>query len=97
MSIERLSAVTNILINLEKYLVISLNKDKEAISLAQKLRQQGKIVSMYYGKPSKALQYASVYKIKKVIFVGKKEIKEKKFVIKDINTGKSISLKISFN
>ncbi|MEK6878518.1 MAG: HisS family protein [Nanoarchaeota archaeon] len=52
----------------EKYLVVSLNQDKESIKLAQKLRNKDKSVVIYYGKPSKALEYANSYYIKKVIF-----------------------------
>lgn len=77
----------------EKFLVISLNQDKEAIKLTQKLRKTGKIVSVYYGKPSKALEYANSYNIGKVIFVGGKEVKSKKFKIKDMKTGKETTLK----
>ena len=93
-SIERLSAVTNLLVNLEKTLVISLNQDKTAVSLAQKLREQGKIVSLFYGKPSNALEYANTYGFAKVIFVGEKEVKQRKFRIKIMATGKEIALKI---
>ena len=71
----------------EKYLVISLEQDKEAIKLAQELRKKGKVASVYYGKPSKALDYANSYKIGKVIFVGKDEIKKGKYKIKDMKTG----------
>lgn len=93
-SLERLGIVTNIKMNLEKYLIISLNQDKKAISLAQKLRAQGKNVSMYYGKPSKALEYANSYNIKKIIFVGDEEIKKKQFRIKDMISGKEVVLKV---
>lgn len=87
-SIERLSAVSNLLVNLEKTLVISLNQDKSAINLAQRLREQGKIVSLFFGKPSKALEYANTYSFAKVIFVGEKEVKQRKFRIKIMETGK---------
>ena len=50
-----------------EYLVVSLGRDKEAIKLAQKLRENGKSVIIYYGKPSKALDYANSYYIKKTI------------------------------
>ncbi len=92
-SVERLSAVTNIVINLKKTLIVSLNKDKGSIRLAQKLRRGGKLVSIYYGKPSKALEYANSYGFKKVIFVGEKEFKVKKFKMKDMDSGKESVLK----
>jgi len=86
--LERLCAVTNIILNIEKIMVVSLEQDAKAISIAQKLRKQGKNVSVFYGKPSKALEYANSYGIKKVIFVGKKEVEKKKILIKDLKTGK---------
>ena len=92
--IERLCAVANLVVNLEKYLVASLEQDKEAIKLAQKLRKQNKIVSMYYGKPSKALEYANAYGFQKVIFVGAQEVKTKKFKIKFMKTGRESLLKV---
>lgn len=76
----------------EKYVVISLGEDKEAIKVATKLRKQGKIASVYYGKPSKALEYANSYGFDKVIFVGEKEVKSKKFKVKDMKSGKEKAL-----
>jgi len=49
---------------------------------------------MFYGKPSKALEYANSYGFTKAIFVGEKEVKSKKFKVKDMKTGKESSLKI---
>lgn len=86
--LERLSALAKVKLDREKTLIISLNQDKEAVKLAQKLRKKGKEVTIYYGKPSRALQYANVYNFSKAIFVGEKEIKSKKFKIKDMKTGK---------
>jgi len=86
--LERLSMLSKIKFEKEKILVISLNKDEEAIKLAQKLRNKGKNIILFYGKPSKALEYANYYKINKVIFVGKDEVKKRKFKIKDMETGK---------
>jgi len=91
--IERLCAVSNLIVNLEKYLVVSLEQDREAIKLSQKLRKQNKIVSMYYGKPSKALEYANTYGFQKVIFVGAKEVKLKRFKVKIMETGREVLLK----
>lgn len=86
--LERLCEVTNIILNIEKILIASLEQDAKAISIAQKLRKQGKNVSIFYGKPSKALEYANSYGIKKVVFVGKKEVQQKKILVKDLKTGK---------
>jgi len=94
LGLERLCKVTNLIVDLKKYLVVSLNQDKQAIKLAQKLRKQGKIVGMYYGKPSKAMEYANSYDFKKVIFVGSREIKEKKFRVKIMKTGREVLLKV---
>lgn len=92
--LERLSLVSKFKTEKEKTLVISLNQDKQAIKLAKKLRAKGKSVSLFYGKPSKALEYANSYNFSEAIFVGKKEIKAKKFKVKDLKTGKEKVLKL---
>jgi len=94
LGLERLELVTNILLELEKTLVVSLDKDREAIKLVQKLRKQNKNVTIFYGKPSKALEYANAYGMKQVIFVGAQEVKTKKFKIKIMKTGRQKTLKI---
>lgn len=91
--LERLSILSKLKIDKEKYLVVSLKQDKEAIKLSNNLRKKGKLVSIYYGKPSKALEYANSYGYTKAIFVGEKEIKSRKFKVKDLKTGKESSLK----
>lgn len=93
-SIERMMAVTNVLIDIEKILVVSLNKDKKAIDISKILRAQGKNASVFFGKPSKALEYANSYGIKKVLFVGEKEIEKKKYKIKNMQTGKEVIVEI---
>ncbi len=92
--LERLCAVANLVVNLEKYLVVSLEQDRQAIALAQKLRRQNKIVSMYYGKPAKALEYADSYGFQKVIFVGEREVKQKRFKVKVMKTGREVVLRV---
>ncbi|MBU2104338.1 MAG: histidine--tRNA ligase [Nanoarchaeota archaeon] len=92
--LDRLTPLSKIKTDKEKYLIVSLNQDKEAIKLAQKLRDKNKSVSIYYGKPSKALQYANSYNYNKVIFVGDKEVKIKKFKIKEMKSGKESLLRI---
>ena len=93
-SIERLSAVLDIKTEKQETLVISIGQDREAIKLAQRFREQGKNVMIYYGKPSKALEYANSKKIGKVVFVGKKEVTEGKFKVKDMGSGGTRELKI---
>ena len=61
--------------------------------MEDKFRSQGQIVSIYYGKPSKALEYANSYGYERVIFIGKEEIKIGKYKIKDMKTGKESSEK----
>ena len=90
--LARLGLISKMKSEKEKYLVISLEQDKEAIKVAGKLREKGKNVSVYYGKPSKALEFANAYEIQKVIFVGEKEVKAKKFNVKDMRTGKESEL-----
>lgn len=93
-SIERLMAVSNILVDIDKVLVVSLDQDKKAIEISKQLRSQGKNASVFFGKPAKAFDYAESYNIKKIIFVGKKEVETKKFKVKDINTGKEMLITV---
>ncbi len=86
--LERISRLSKIQIKRNSVLIVSLNEDKQAIKIAQKLRKQGTMASVYYGKPSKALSYADSYNIQQVIFVGAREVKQKKLKVKDMNTGK---------
>lgn len=86
--LERLSSLAKFKDKRNKVLVVSLNEDKQAIKIAQKLRDKDNRVLIFYGKPSKALDYANSYDINQVIFVGAKEVKQKKVKIKDMKTGK---------
>jgi len=86
--LDRLFSLVKIESENTEFLIISLNQDKEAIKLSQKLRKSSKSCAVMFGKPSKALEYANSYNIQKVIFVGEDEIKKKKFKVKDMKTGK---------
>ena len=86
--LERLILASKLKSETEKIMIVSLEQDKEAIKIAQKLRKNNEKTIIYYGKPSKALQYADAKKISKVIFVGEKEVKSKKFKIRDMKSGK---------
>ena len=94
--LDRISLISKFKFGREKTLIVSLGEDEKSIEIAQKLREKnrGKDVGIYYGKPSKALDYANSYDFQKVIFVGEKEVKSKKFKVKDMKTGKESSLKI---
>ncbi len=87
-SIERLSAVSGIKPEKDRMLIVSLNEDRKAVELADKLRSKGENATMFYGKPTKALEYANSYNIGKVIFIGKEEVKKGKYKVKDMRTGK---------
>lgn len=93
-SIERMMAVSNVFVNIDKVLVVSLNQDKESVAISRQLRKQGQNVSVFFGKPAKAFEYAESYGIKKILFVGKQEIETRKFKLKDINTGKEVLVTI---
>ena len=71
-----------------KVLIISLNQDKKAVSLAGKIRNLNIPCQIFYGKPGKALDYANSYQIPFVIFLGDEEVKKKKLKLKNMNTGK---------
>ena len=92
--LEPLMLLEELKIEKDRFLVVSLGEDEKVINLAQKLRDENKEVSIYYGKPTKALEYANSYKISKVIFVGEKEIKSKKAKVKDMKSGKESEIKL---
>jgi histidyl-tRNA synthetase len=92
--LDRLASIVKLKKDKEKYLMVSLEQDRQAIKLAEKLRKKGKMVSIFYGKPSKALEYANSCGYGKVVFVGSKEVKAKKFKVKDMKSGKESVLKV---
>ncbi len=92
--LDRLVLLTNIKKEKKKILILSIGEDKKAIEIAGKLRGKGENVVMFYGKPTKALEYANSYKIDKVIFIGKEEVKKKKYKIKDMKSGKETLVSI---
>jgi len=86
--LDRLSILAEFEYKKNSVLIVSLNEDKQAIKIAEMLREKGDAVSIFYGKPSKALEYANSWNIRQVIFVGAEEVKRKKFKIKDMVSGK---------
>jgi len=92
--VDRLMLIAKIERKRNKMLVLSIGEDEKAIGVAKQLREKGESVTMFYGKPSRALEYANSYGIDKVIFVGKEEIKKGKYKIKDMTTGKEAMQKL---
>ncbi len=92
--LARLTKAAKIKMPASDFLIVSLNQDKEAVEIVQKLRKKNQVASIYYGKPSKALEYADSYDFQKVVFVGSKEVKAKKFKVKDMKTRKESVFKI---
>ncbi len=88
MGLERLSQVAKIEYDTPKVLVVSLDEDKMAIEVAQQLREKGRNVTIYYGKPSRGMEYANAKNFDQVIFIGAKEVQQKKVKVKDLETGK---------
>ncbi len=88
--VDRLMLISTVERDANRMLILSIGEDEKAIELASKLREQGENVTMFYGKPTKALEYANSYGIGKVIFIGKEEIKKGKYKVKDMETGKEI-------
>jgi len=86
--LERLNVLAKVKKNLNSILIVSLDEDKQAIKIANQLRDLNNQVSVFYGKPSKALEYANSYDYNQVIFIGAKEVKQKKVKVKDMKTGK---------
>ena len=68
--------------------MISLNQDKKAVQLCEKIRKLGIPCSVMFGKPRKALGYANSLKIPFVILIGKEEVKKGKIKLRDMKTGR---------
>lgn len=85
---EPISLLTKIKGDVAEILVLSLGEDKVAINLAENLREKGVSVSLLMDKAvGKGLEYANIKGINQVIFVGKDEVKEGKFKIRDMING----------
>ena len=68
--------------------IISIGEDDASIKLAEELREGGLKVNLIMDKTiGKAMEYADVKGVKKVIFVGKDEVEKGKFKVKDMTSG----------
>ncbi|MDP2946822.1 MAG: ATP phosphoribosyltransferase regulatory subunit [Nanoarchaeota archaeon] len=87
--LEPISLITKVESDKIKYQIISIEQDEEAIELAEKLRKANIDTLLILDKTiGKAIEYANVKGVEKVIFVGKEEIKKKKFKVRDMKSGK---------
>jgi len=87
--LDRLSMLTKIKGDNIKAQIISINQDEKSIKLAEKLRDAKISTNLILDKTiRKALEYADIKQIEKVIFVGEEEVKEGKYKIKDMKSGK---------
>ena len=68
--------------------IISIDENKAAIELAEKLRDSGVSVNVILDKTiGKAMEYANAKGVGKVVFVGKEEVAKGKFKVKDMVSG----------
>jgi histidyl-tRNA synthetase len=93
-SFGRILDYPNIEVEQAKCILISINQDKKTIELMNDLRENN-ISCFSMDKISKAMEFANSQKIPFVIFIGDKEIKSKKYTMKNMQTGKEklISIK----
>ncbi len=87
LGIERLMEHAKIVPKKVKAIVISIDQPGVAIALTQRLRKEGVYTLVSMEKVGKALEYANAYDIPFAIFVGKEEIKKKKYTVKDLISG----------
>jgi|TARA_B100002003_G_scaffold128277_1_gene118582 histidyl-tRNA synthetase len=87
--LEPISLLTKIPGETTRVCIISIDKENEAIALAKELRDKKISTTLILDKSiGKALEYVNSKGIGKVIFVGKEEVKKKKFKVKDMESGK---------
>jgi histidyl-tRNA synthetase len=86
--VDRLAVLSEVEGEVARVLVLSLDEDKVAIDLTKKLRDNGVSVNLLIDKAiGKGLDYANVKGTRKVVFVGKEEVKSGKFKVKDMVSG----------
>ena len=90
--LDRLQKLANIKLDNIQCLIINIQQEKESIELAEFLRKNNlKVIIL--DKISKGLDYANSMKIPYVIFIGKEEVKKKKFKLRNMETGKEEMLR----
>jgi histidyl-tRNA synthetase len=87
--LDRIALLSEIEPEYTEYLLVSLDQDKKTINLANSLREKGSSVQVLMDKSlKKAMEYANTKNIKKVIVIGETEVKDKKYKVKDMESGR---------
>lgn len=89
--LDRLATIAEIVPEKTKAVIISIAQEKASIKLAESLRKEG-VSCFIMDKITKALDYANSQGIPFAIFVGKEELKKKRFKLRDMKTGKELIL-----
>ena len=81
----------------EKYCVVSIDNDKEAIKIAMALRSKGRTTDLLLSDKSlsKALTYCNSKKIRYAVLIGNKDLKEGLVTVRDLKEKKDTKLKLS--
>jgi histidyl-tRNA synthetase len=91
--IEPLFLLSKLEVEKNEVLILSLSQDEKAIKISEQLRNKNIPVILLTDKgPSKALDYANSKKIQKVLIIGEEEVKNKKYTLKNMKTGKEEKL-----
>ena len=85
--LDRIAPISKLQTDATKAIIISIEKDKEAIKLAQKLRANNVACTFIAEKPGKCLEYASSYQIPYAIFIGQEEAEKEKYKLRDMKSG----------
>jgi len=85
--LDRVASLAKVKTEEKRAVIISIAQEKKAIETANKLRENDIPVILMY-KVSNALEYANSANIPYVIFIGEEEIKQKKFKLRDMKSGK---------
>ncbi len=86
--LERLTEISQIEIDyIPKVILIPIQQEKETIKLSKSLRKAEISCLISHQKVSQALEYANSLQTQYVIFIGKDEIDQKKFKIRDMKSG----------
>ena len=90
--LDRLQKLAKIEMDNLQCLIVNIKQDRDAIKLGEFLRDNG-LRTIVLDKISKGLEYANKMGIPYVVFAGSDEVKNKKFKLKDMKSGKEDLLK----